>query len=92
MISAKNMFVVSAIDIQNELRIRGVGEKYVRNVRKLMFDDAFMNDVCVEYYIDDDICEENCNDKEEARVVQMIIEMLREACPGSKTVLIDVMW
>ena len=46
----------------------------------------------VPFYIADDVCEKYCSDREEAKVMQMIIDLLREACPDSDRVLVDVSW
>lgn len=92
MIKVNNMPVINIHSIKNELIERGVGCKYVNNIRQLMFDDGYMNDVYVSYYIDDDICDKYYTDKEQAKVEQMIIDILREACPDSNRVLVDVSW
>lgn len=92
MIRAKNMPVVDVWDIRDELIARGVDNKYADNVLSLMFDDRYVNDIYMSYSIDDDVCEKYYKDKEKAKVVQMIIDMLREACPNSDRVLIDISW
>ena len=91
MIRAKNMPVVDINDIEDELIARGVSCKYARDARQLMFDDRYTNDVYKSYYIADDICDKYCGD-ENVKVKQMIIDMLREACPNSDRVLVDVSW
>lgn len=92
MIRVENMPVVNIYNIKKELMESGVESKYLNKLRQLMFYDRFMNDVYVSYYIDDDVCEEYYDDKGEAKVVQMIIDILREACPNSDRVLVDVSW
>ena len=92
MIKAKNMPVVNIWDIEDELIARGVDCEYARDAHQLMFDDRYINDVYVSYYIRDDVCDKYYTDKEKAKVVQMIIDMLREACPDSDRVLVDVSW
>ena len=92
MIKAKKMPVVNINDIEDELIARGASWEYARDVHQLMFDDRYTNDVYMSYYIDDDVCEKYYKDKEKAKVVQMIIDMLREACPDSGRVLVDVSW
>lgn len=92
MIRVENMPVVNIYNIKEELMKRGVESRYLNKVRRLMFDDRFMNDVYASYYIGDDVCEEYYDDEGEAKVVQMIIDILREACPDSDAVLVDVSW
>ena len=92
MIRVENMPVVNIYNIRKELMERGVESMYLHKLRRLMFDDRFMNDVYVSYYIGDDVCEEYYDDEGDARVVQMIIDILREACPDNDAVLVDVSW
>lgn len=92
MIKAKKMPVVDIWDIKDELVAKCVDRKYTNDIHQLMFGDMYMNDVYVSYYIDDDVCDEYYKDKEKAKAVQMIIDILREACPDSDRVLVDVSW
>ena len=92
MVKVKHMPVVSVLDIEREIKAMGISNEYTHNIRKTMFDDQFMNDVYIAYYIDDDVCEECYADKEKAKVEQIIINILRKACPGNKSVLVDVTW
>ena len=92
MIKEKWMPVVDVSDIEAELRVKGVDRKYADNVRNMLFDDQYINDVYVSYYIADDVCEEYYCDKEETKVIQMVLDMLREVYPNSDRVLVDVSW
>lgn len=92
MITAKYMPVVSANEIENELIAKGVSSKYAYNVRQMLFDDRYVNDVYVSYRIVEDVCADDYTDKEEAMAVQEIIDMLREVYPDAEYVLVDVSW
>ena len=92
MIAAKYMPVVSVDKIEDELIAKGVSSKYAYNVRQMLFDDRYTNDVYVSYRIAEDVCADYYKDKEEAKTVQMIIDMLREVYPGAEYVLVDVSW
>lgn len=92
MIIPKWMPVVTIADIKRELEEKGVDREHTRTLRHLMFGDRFMNDVYISYRIADDAYAKDCDDKEKAKVKQMIIDILRETCPDSEKVLVDVSW
>jgi hypothetical protein len=91
MIPVKNMPVVRLCDIRDELmKKRGVKAKHVQRLHNIMFGDNFTTSVYATYDIDCDVCEEYYEDKEDAKIEQMVIDMLRDACPNADQVMINV--
>ena len=91
MIPVKNMPIVRLCDIRDELmKKKGVKAKHVQNLRDIMFGANFTTGVYASYDIDCDVCEACYEDKEEAKIEQMVIDMLREACPDADQVMINV--
>ena len=83
--------VVLLCDIKDELmKKRGVKSKHVQNLYNIMFGENFTTSVYATYDIDCDVCEECYEDKEEAMIEQMVIDMLRKVCPNADQVMINV--
>lgn len=63
-------------------------------IRRLMFDDFYMNDVCCKYYIDEMEEYEDYSWQDEAhiRLENCIKTFLRDMFPDYDYVVVDVMW
>ena len=63
-------------------------------IRRLMFDDFYMNDVCCKYYIDE--MEEyeghSWQNEDYIRLENCIKTFLRDMFPDCDYVVVDVMW
>ena len=65
------------------------------DIRKLMFGENFMNDVCCKYYIDELEHYEGCHSLKEETSIHMnncIRTFLRYMFPNFDYVIVDVMW
>ena len=64
------------------------------DLRRLMFDDFYMNDVCCKYYIDE--MEEyeghSWQDETLIRLENCVKTFLRDLFPNFNCVIVDVMW
>ena len=83
-------------DLEKELLNRFGHEfmKKVDDLRMFLFDDRYMNDVSVDYNIDElDVYEgREWQDAERIELENTIKLFLQEMFPGHSYVLIDVMW
>ena len=83
-------------DFETELLNRFGHEfmKKVDDLRMFLFDDRYMNDVSVDYHIDElEVYEgHEWQDPERIELENAIKLFLREMFPGHSYVLIDVMW
>ena len=84
--------VVSVTALAKELRKRGNPEEYTCELREIMFDDQFMNDVYKDYRFVDYVDPECYADKQKAKFVEALHDLLFEICPGVDSVLVDVSW
>lgn len=91
MINIKRQPTVTIEDIEKELRNRGKIYQDYCPLRRILFDDYYMNDSYISLLIADDVYDDYI-DTEEGRIAQAVIEMLREACPDDEYVLVDVSW
>lgn len=77
-------------DVMKELH----PEEDWNNLRWIMFEDQYMNDVYVSFYFDDpwEYTGEEWQDEKRCRMLNQVRDYLMEKFPGEKRVLIDVMW
>ena len=87
-------------DLENALEAQ-YGPEFIQEIRakhngirRLMFDDFYMNDVCCKYYIDE--MEEyeghSWQDETHIRLENCIKTFLRDMFPGYDYVVVDLMW
>lgn len=91
MINIERLPTVTIEEIEKELRNRGKIYQDYYSLRRILFDDYYMNDSYVSLLIADDVYNDYI-DPEEGSIAQAVVEMLREVCPNDEYVLVDVSW
>ena len=89
----KIMPVIDIDDLKKAIDIQ-FGEEVLRNysLHRLLFSDQFMNDCYKSYYFDDVFYDDEFDDENQASVLNLINQFLRDEFPGQNKILINVSW
>lgn len=91
MINIERQPTVTIEEIEKELRNRGKIYQDYCPLRRILFNNDYMNNSYISLLIADDVYNNYVN-PDEGSIAQAVVEMLREVCPNDEYVLVDVSW
>ena len=96
----KMMPVIWVGDLEEALKAQ-YGEEFIKEIRqdhngirRLMFDEFFMNDVCCQYSFDEleEYTGDTWQNEAHIRLENCIKTFLQDTFPGHTSIIVDVMW
>lgn len=89
----KIMPIIDVYDLEKAIDIQ-FGEEVLRHyeLRQLLFGDRYINDCYIRYYFGDVFEADEFDDENQASVLNLINQFLRDEFPGQDAVLVDVSW
>jgi hypothetical protein len=87
------MPVIDVYDLEKAIEIQ-FGEEVLAHyeMRQLLFGDQYINDCYMRYYFGDVFEADEFDDENQASVLNLINQFLRDEFPGLDAVLVDVSW